>query len=152
MTFKDPEEELTEFLLAQPSWLRKILQLDYSLIPEERQAWQDSDSWWQGASGSVQAEYERILQRIPPRWREYCKKRRQDALTGVPSVPPGRPKRDAFAEEAEELRRAGKSYAEIADQLREKYASTSPKGRREPTPEGIRKLLDSRKPRCSDKT
>ena len=39
MDFKSPADELEEFLAAQPSWLQKILQLDYSLSREEFLAW-----------------------------------------------------------------------------------------------------------------
>jgi hypothetical protein len=38
MAYKSPREELEEFLAAQPSWLRKILQLDLSLTTDEQVA------------------------------------------------------------------------------------------------------------------
>jgi hypothetical protein len=143
VNFKDPEEELEEFLAAQPSWLRKILQRDLALSPDEVRAWLESN-WWQDG-GDVEREYLRLLCRIPAKWREYRKRLKAGALIGLPSRPAGRPRRDSLAHDARLLQQAGKSPAEIAVLLRKKHAITTPKGLREPTPEGIRKLLSSRK-------
>jgi len=150
--FKTPEKELRQFLDAQPSWLRKILQLDFSLTTDEHLAWNQSD-WWQ-EGGKVEAEYLRLLRRIPSKWREHRGKVARNALSTLPSASSGRPRKDLLAEEAKHLHEeAGKSYAEVADILREKYTTMTDKGERHPTREGIRKLLDSRKPRRTpDKT
>jgi len=43
MASKSPEQELEEFLCAKPSWLRKILQLNFDLTQEELLDWQQSD-------------------------------------------------------------------------------------------------------------
>ncbi|MGA8152746.1 MAG: hypothetical protein WB952_17480 [Terriglobales bacterium] len=151
MGFKTPEEELEQFLAAQPSWLRKLLQFDFSLTFDEHLAWTQSD-WWQ-EGGKVEKEYLRLLQRIPNKWREHRGKVARNALSTLPSARSGRPRRDLLAEEAKHLHEAGKSYAEVADILRDKYTTMTAKGKRHPTREGIRKLLDSRKPRRTpDKT
>ena len=145
MNVKNPEEEIDEFLNAKPSWLRKILQFDYSFSSDEWLAWHESD-WWPDAGASVQAEYEQLLKRSPSRWREHCKRAQENALKGTPSVRRGRPERDALADAAAQLHRAGKSPDEIAVLLRDKFSIVTKKGPSEPTPDGIRKLLDSRKP------
>jgi hypothetical protein len=139
VSFKSPEEELDEFLAAQPSWLRKILQLDYSLSRDEHLAWNQSDWWWGSGQASVQEEYERLLRRVPEKWRDYCERKKLDALKGLPTVPAGRPRRDGLAREAEQLRLSGKSYAQTAKALNLKYGTGTT------TAEAIRKLLTSRK-------
>src|ERR1022692_3885007 len=142
MGFKTPEEELEEFLAARPSWARKVLQADYfSLTVEEEFAflhgnW-DEDLW------NYSAEYERLCQRVPARWHEYCNKKQQ-ALTSLffPSAMPGRPgrpRKDWLAEQATLLHQSGKSYGEIADLVNEKY------GLGTTTREAIRKLVSPRK-------
>jgi hypothetical protein len=151
VAFNSPEEELEQFLAAQPSWLRKILLLDSSLTTDEQATWIASD-WWQ-EGGKVEEEYLRLLQRVPNRWREHRRKVAGNALSTLPSAQSGRPRKDLLAEEAKHLHEAGKSYAEVADILRDKYTTMTAKGERHPTREGIRKLLDSRKPRRTpDKT
>ena len=99
MNLKSPEEEIDEFLSSKPSWLRKILQFDYSLSSEEWFAWHESD-WWPDADAgaSVQAEYEQLLKRSPSKWREHCKRAQGNALKGVSTVRRGRSRRDALAD------------------------------------------------------
>ena len=71
MGFATPEEELQQFPDAQPSWLREVLQLDFSLSPDEHLAWNQSAWWWQdGGEQMVRQEYESILRRIPSR--KFC--------------------------------------------------------------------------------
>jgi hypothetical protein len=144
LAFNGPEEELEQFLAAQPSWLRKILLLDFSLTTDEHLAWTESD-WWQ-RGGKVAEEYERLLRRVPDQWRDYCKRKKLEALKGLPTVPTGRPRRDGLAHEAEQLRRSGKSYVQTAKALNLKH------GEGTTTPERIRKLLKSRKHPTPDKT
>jgi hypothetical protein len=146
--FKTPEEELAEFLAAQPSWLRKILERDFNLSWDEGMAWNQAAEWWQDGGEKTQKEYENILRRIPDRWREYRKRLRQDALAHIPPEKPGRRRKDMLAEEAKQLQDAGKSYAQIAKALNSK------RGAGTTTAEAIRKLLSSRRQRRStpDKT
>jgi hypothetical protein len=84
-------------------------------------------------------EYLRLLKRCPSRWNEYCKQRRENALKDVPSGLPGRPSKDALAQEAIELKRH-LSYSKVAKKLNEKYGPGT-------TTEGaVRQLIRSRKP------
>lgn len=148
MAHKNAEEELQQFLATKPSWLRKLLQLDFSLSPDDHVAWSQSVWWWQdGGEKKAREEYESILRRIPARWRQYRKRLKENALNDIPAGQPGRPRKDSIAEEATRLRSEGKSYAQIAILLNHKYPNN-------PTsPEAVRKLLDSRKQRRSpDKT
>lgn len=112
MDLKSPEEEVDEFLASKPSWLRKILQFDHSFSSDEWLSWNGSD-WWPDAGASVQGEYERLLKRCP-----------------TPSVRRGRPRRDALADAAMQLHRAGKSPDEIAVLLRDKFTIMTRKGAR----------------------
>jgi hypothetical protein len=145
VAFKSPGEELEQFLAAQPSWLRKILQLDWSFTTDEELALHESD-WWQNG-GKVEEEYLRLLRRVPEKWRDYCERKKLDALKGLPKVPAGRPRRDGLAHEAEQLRLSGKSYAQTAKALNLKHGAGTTSA------EAIRKLLSSRKRRTTpDKT
>jgi hypothetical protein len=142
--FKSPQEELAQFLSAQPSWLRKILQLDYSLTTDEHLAWTESD-WWQ-EGGKIGEEYLRLLRRVPEKWRDHCERKKLDALKGLPTVSAGRPRKDNIAHEAEQLRQSGQSYAQTAKTLNLRHGACTT------SPEAIRKLLGSRKRTTPDKT
>jgi len=142
VAFNNPELELQQFLSKQPSWRRKWLQVETgTLSAEEIQEWLGGHSQ---ADMLARSEYETILKRIPAKWRDYRRKWERIAQSGVPSGLSGRPRMDALAEEAGSLHRAGKSYAEIAIMLGEKYEITTKKGSRRPTAQSIRKLLKSR--------
>jgi hypothetical protein len=139
MGSKSPEQDLEEFLAAKPSWLRKVLQLNFALTQQELLAWHQSDWWWQDTRGTVEEEYLRLLKQCPSQWNEYCKRRKENALRDLPSGVPGRPPKDALAWEATELKRR-LSYAKVSKQLNEKYGPGT-------TTEGaIRQLIKSRKP------
>jgi hypothetical protein len=151
VNLKSPEEEIDEFLASKPSWLRKLLQFDFSISSDEWLAWHKSDEWWRDAGASVNCKYENLVKRSSSRWSEHCRRSKENALKDVPSVRQGRPRKDALADAAMLLRRAGKSPEEIAVLLRDKFTEMTEKGFREPTPDGIRKLLDSRKPPAGPK-
>jgi hypothetical protein len=136
--FTSPEKKLEEFLASQPVWLQKILQLNYSLSQEELIAWSECDWWWHDTQGKIEDEYQRLVQRCPIRWREYCQRRREMALSNVPSPQPGAPRKDALANEAIELRQAGWSYAKIAIELNRRYGAETTNR------EAIRSLIRSR--------
>jgi hypothetical protein len=87
---KSPEDELEEFLALLPSWHRRILQLDYSLTPDELSAFQKSD-WWQNG-GPVDDQYLELLKRCPEKWRDYRERKKREVLTQVPPARRGRPK------------------------------------------------------------
>jgi hypothetical protein len=141
---KDPERELHELLAAQPAWRRKWLLRDYSWTADEISAWSSSnpqEDWL------VYGDYEAILRRIPAKWRAYVKQLRRNGWSSLPGGnPPGRPRKDAIAEEARQLQSAQKSYRQIEIALRSKYGAGAP------TAEAIRKLLASRRRQAPDKT
>jgi hypothetical protein len=140
---KRPEEELAEFLSAYPPWLESILWSSYS--QQDFLAWIESDLSDLGTWREIEERYESILKRDASRWREYRKVQKKFAqkfstwLTHTQE--PGRPRLDALAEEAAELKRAGKSYAQIAKQLNQEHGAGTT------NPEAIRKLLAYRKTR-----
>jgi len=88
---KTPRDQLREFVAAQPTWLQKILQLDFSLSQEELLAWSQSDWWWKDLEGRVDDEYLRLLQQCPADWRKYLDRRKELALAQIPAARRGRP-------------------------------------------------------------
>jgi len=133
---KGAEKDLAEFLAAQPSWVRKVLLRDFSLNSEESEACENADF---NDLAAREREYRAILQRIPAKWREYCRESRRLALANVPMGKAGRPRKDDLAEEASRLKRAGKSYAGVANEINRRHGTGTT------SPEAIRKLLSSRK-------
>jgi hypothetical protein len=128
VTFRSPEEELKEFLAQYPQWMEDILWKSPSpdnLRPFPR----------------VVEQYESILKRIPGKWREYCEARRKYLKRELLSLAgrAGRPRKDALAEEAQQLRSEGKSYAKVAKALNLRH------GEGTLTADAVRKLLISRK-------
>ena len=149
MGSKTPEEELEEFLASRPSWQRKLLELDFSLSPDEMLAWNQSDSWWADRSAKDQEEYRKIIRRIPSKWCQYRQRwlKGRNALMSLPPGQAGAPRKDALAQEAKQLKLDGKSYTQIAIALNLRHgAGTTTAG-------AVRKLLSSRTPRSTpDKT
>jgi hypothetical protein len=150
MGFKDPEKELEQFLAEQPSWVRKVLRRE---LPLEGQDAKNCSEALEGDGifelSALEKKYRAILIRIPTRWRDYREKLKRIALANLPTRQVGRPRKDAFAEEASQLKAAGKSYANVAKELNRKYGPSTT------TSDAIRKLLGSRKrerPFNSDKT
>jgi hypothetical protein len=136
MRLKSPEDELEEFLAGQPSWRRKLLLDDLSLSKEEASAATRS-SWIEVTK--VHEEYLELLRRCPSKLREYRQRRIDNALSGVPLLPSGAPRKDGLAKEAAELRRSGLSWAKIALALNHKHGPGTT------TAGAIRQLLRSRK-------
>jgi hypothetical protein len=128
VTFKSPEEELRALLAQYPPWVERILRINPS--PKNLHPYE-----------GLLDKYESILQRIPEKWREYRKAKKLYAqrVLGPPRGRAGRPKKDALAEEARQLKAEGKSYAQVA------LALNNTHGKGTTTPEAIRKLLTSRR-------
>lgn len=142
MDFKSPAEiAIEEFLSRQPSWLRKVLQHDYALTPSEQADKARSD--WPAIFGQARDEYLELLKGSPEKLREYRKLEEkgagESALRGLPSVPPGAPRKDGLASEAVALQQRGWSYARIATELNRRYGSDTTNR------EAIRGLIRSRK-------
>lgn len=109
-------EEETRFLAPLPRLVQRLLQMNGNddLSPEEREECQNFD--WSRIP-KLQLEYEQIIQHIPKKWAVYRKHYADTILSVLPPNPPGRPRADALAEEALELQRQGKTYADIAKEL-----------------------------------
>jgi len=90
LKFKTPEQELEEFLRDAPSCLRDMFRVD-SMSLQEQKEWRSSFNFWRmSCSWKFQHGFEKLLKRIPERWREYCRRSREVALLGVPRGRPGR--------------------------------------------------------------
>ena len=128
VTFKSPEEELQELLAQYPPWVERIL-------------WKNPSPTNLRPYKGLLEKYEGLLQRIPKKWREYrqAKKLYAQRVLGPPPGQAGRPRKDALAEEAQQLKSGGKSYAQVARALNNRH------GEGTTTAEAVRKLLVSRK-------
>lgn len=128
MTFHSPEEELKEFLAQHPPWMERILWKSPS--PDNLRLYP-----------RVVEQYERILERIPDKWHKYSEAKRKYLKRELLSLGgrAGRPRKNALAEEAQQLKSGGHSYAKVARLLNLRH------GEGTTTTEAIRKLLISRK-------
>lgn len=139
MTFKSPKEELQELLDHYPPWVEKIF-------------WNSPSPTNLRPFKELLEKYESILQRIPDRWREYCQTKKKYAsryaqrVLGPLPGRGGRPRKDELAEEAKDLKSAGKSYAQISKTINLRHGAGTT------NPEAIRALLRSRKNPTPDKT
>lgn len=138
MGFKNPESELEEFLAKQPHWLQQALRWDFATTPEEVSAF--AQYGWDRFFGLLE-RYEALARRVPAEWREYRKRRKQIALSHVPSGTAGRPRKDSLAQEALELKSRGKSHTQIVREMKRRHPHDVIDS------EALRKLIASRKPR-----
>jgi hypothetical protein len=133
----NPERELEAFLAPLPAWMQRTLQQGF---PSLSQA--EISEWWRNPDEvlNLTDEYERILQQIPKRWREYRKRLKQEARVFdqflVPKGKPGAPRKDSLARGAAVLHRQGKNFPQIAAALNENLREVD-----KTTPDAIRKLL-----------
>jgi hypothetical protein len=117
---KNTDREFEDILTAGPACIRKLFQ------PE---SWSPEDStnlwWWLLASSSRnQRKLEKLLQAYPPALREYRKRCKEVAIRNlVPPSRPGRPRKDALANEAIDLKSTGRSYGQIAQILNLKHGT-----------------------------
>ena len=142
------EKRIADFLDRQLSWVRKALH-GQPLSWEEMSALQQPGAF--EILGNAQDEYLELLQHCPARLREYRKLQGKlagkSALSKLPLVPPGAPRQDAVAQEAEELQRRGMSQPKIARALNLRYPNRKDgKGNKHPfSAEAVRKMLARRK-------
>lgn len=139
---KSPENQLEEFLAPLPAWLKAALeQKDYSFATVEEQLESINNP---SRAFELRPEFERILRLIPAQWNAYCKRfqdnlrkvRETEAqLLNVPKGKPGAPRKDALAQEAVALRKAGKNFPQIATELSNKYKEAI-------SSEAVRKLVE----------
>ena len=151
------EKQIEEFLAAQPSWLRKFLQGEYSLSAKENADMRGVN--WTDAYGQARDEYLELLELSPRRLRDYRERERKrgamSALLGVPSLKKGASRvDDAIVTEAREMEQAGTTQADIARFLNQKYPDREDhKGNKKTfTEESVRKLLKRRHDHAPDKT
>jgi hypothetical protein len=150
-----PKEE-EEFLAQHPSWLRKLLEGDFALTPDEQADMTRSN--FPEIFGQAEDAYFQLLRRYPERLREYRNLRKKLAvrseLSRLPSVTPGRPRQDTLAQEAKKLQQGGLSQPEIASELNRRHPDRRDrKGNLHPlTAEAVRKMLARRYGTASDKT
>ncbi len=159
---QSPEDELAEFMAPLPQWLQKALWYDYSSMTDsENWSWLDSGNpftadqleelktnpGWQPerypqSEADKRREFERILQRCGPAgWKRYCdnaraaRKADADSYVPMPRGKPGRPRKDALAQEAFELQQRGMNFPQIAAELNKTH------GKDTNTPAAIPKLI-----------
>jgi hypothetical protein len=118
----NPEKELEEFLASIPAWMQRCLLTGFgSLNQDEIREWSinlDEDL-------RLTKEYERILQQIPAKWREYRKRLKVEAQPLIEILVPkgkaGRPRKTALAQEAVELQQRGMNFPQIAAELNKRH-------------------------------
>jgi hypothetical protein len=134
---KSPQQELEEFLASKPAWMQRALQHGESSLT--RGEWTELINCGDELSRQ-RTEYERILQFIPAKWREYRKMRKREAQQMLhvllPQGKPGAPRKDDLAREAERLQQRGMSFPQIAGELNKRLGEDN-----KTTPEAIRMLL-----------
>lgn len=115
---KNPELELEEFLVSVPAWMRRTFETGFPSLSQAEIA-----QWFGNYDelSRLQREYERILQLIPVKWREYRKRLKREAHQSfqfeskflIPKEKLGRPL-DSKAQKYFELHSSGVSCREIA--------------------------------------
>jgi hypothetical protein len=141
---RNPEKELEEFLAPLPVWMRRFFQEGFpSLVQPEIADWAGNPD----EVFRLKAEYERILQQIPVKWREYRERLKREARRTaryeaqflVPKGKPGAPRKDGLAQKAALLHRQGMNFPQIAAELNKTLEKEN-----HTTPDAVRKLLKRR--------
>ena len=139
---KSPETDLEEFLASLPSYKRKQFERGFSSFTHEE--WTQWIEWMTTAPeqfDELWQEYSRLLQRVPAKLREYRKRMMREngrSLTEaiLRGIPAGRPRSDALAKEAVELKQQHRiNIPQIAAELNERHGTDTN------TPESVRKLI-----------
>jgi hypothetical protein len=142
------EKDIQEFLARQSPWIRNLLQGE-GLSRDDMQALIQQpgafDIFFQ-----AEDEYINLLKRCPSKLKEYRRRKVDEAvrsaLSRLPQVPSGAPRKDWLAEEALELNRAGLSYGKVAIELNRRHGPNTTNA------EAIRALIRSRKQSPPEKT
>jgi predicted YcjX-like family ATPase len=133
----NPEKVLEEFLAPLPAWMQRTLQQGF---PSLTQA--EISEWWRNPDEvqHLTDEYERILQQIPKKWREYRKRLKQEARIFdrflVPKGTAGAPQKKELAQKAAVLQRQGMKVPQIAAELNKTLGEDN-----KTTADAVRKLL-----------
>jgi hypothetical protein len=132
----NPEKNLAAFLATLPAHKRKAFEFGLLSLTQDELNQINSEL---GERDVARTEYERLLRRIPAKWREYNARQLADLKAAfLPKNPEGRPRKDAFADEAKELKKR-LSYADTARYLSQKYPQETFSA------ESVRGLLKSRR-------
>jgi hypothetical protein len=109
-----PETQIEEFLASKPKWIWRYFQKGIgSLNQDELVEMLQSDEII-----TLTSEYEKILQQMPIKWREYRKRLKRENSVFDSLLPKGNPGRpvDSKAREYLEQYSGDSSYADIAKQ------------------------------------
>ena len=123
---QNPEKELEVFLASKPAWMQRFLLTGVgSLNHDDIREWCNNFHECQRVTG----EYERILQQIPAKWKEYRKRQKLEAKpliqSLVPKATPGRKLNRELAEQIWTLDAEGKTNQEIQQTLKERGVNIS---------------------------
>jgi hypothetical protein len=139
------EQELEQFLAALHPALRKWLEKGAGALASEEHI--EAAKALNLEAPDLRFEYARLLLPFPDKLREYNKRFKQEQAQGVRelfpllAIPEGRPRKNALADEAAQLKESGLSYAQVAFRLNQKYGDGTA------TAESVRKLINNRKRR-----
>jgi len=140
------KNEVQEFLAQQLPWMRAYLQ-DGTITHELSLALTGkatSDAFFE-----AEEEYIEVLKRHPAELKKYrereAKLGSQLALSRLPPPRLGRPRKDALAKEAIDLKSAGRSYGQIAQTLNLKHGTGTT------TREAVIQLIKRKRPKVPDK-
>jgi hypothetical protein len=138
---KNTKRELEDFLTAGPSWMRKLFQPE-SWSPEDL-----TNLWWWRLASRNESKLLKLLAPYRNVLSEYRKRCKEAAIKYmVPSGRRGRTRKDGLANEAIDLKSAGRSYGQIAQLLNGKYGSGTT------TRDAVIKLIKRKRPTGPDKT
>lgn len=141
------KNEIQEFLARQLPWMRAYLQ-DGTITRELSFALTGKVTF--DAFFKAEEEYIDLLKRHPAELKKYrereAKLGSQLALSHLPPQRHGRPRKDALAKEAIDLRSAGRSYGQIAQILNLNHGTgTTTRG-------AVIQLIKRKRPKVPDKT
>jgi hypothetical protein len=133
----DPADknEIEQFLNRQKPYVRSYLR-DGSITKELGSALTRKRSFQ--AFFKALDEYLEVLKRHPEELRKYRQREAKLALSRLPAMRRGRPRKDALASEAVLLRQQHWSYRKISDELNRKYGAGTT------DPDSIGNLIRSR--------
>lgn len=140
-----PKKELEEFLAALPAAARAWLEKGVYRLSYEETVELNNDSTID--TSNLRQEYERLLQPFLAELREHRRRKEHERklvadviFKPLPTLPRGRPRQDALADQATQLKESGLSYAKVANRLNQEHGNGTV------TAESVRKLIKNREP------
>lgn len=147
--YVDPEKQLEQFLAALHPAHRKWLEKGANTLTKDEELEATKALNLDLEAPDIRMEYARLLQPFPSKLREYRKRYELEQAAFVresfplPPIPKGRPRKDALADEAAQLKGSGLSYAAVTIRLNQEH------GKGTATIESVRKLIKNRKPKSA---